>query len=180
MHDWGKADERFQALLRGGNRILARMHPLLLAKSGEVGLSIGERRRQRKMSELPDLFRHEFLSLQMADSGKGGSISGDRDVVLHQIAAHHGWARPFAPVSIDQEKPGIRLRLDGVNLRLSQDERAAMTPAHRIGSGVADRFWRLTRRFGWWGLAYLEAVFRLADWSASDKGAHEKEQKVAA
>ena len=33
--------------------------------------------------------------------------------------------------------------------------------------GLAERFWRIVRKFGWWGAAYREAVFRLADHAQS-------------
>jgi CRISPR-associated endonuclease/helicase Cas3 len=32
-----------------------------------------------------------------------------------------------------------------------------------LGSGWPSLFWRLVRRYGPWGLAYLESVVRLAD-----------------
>jgi CRISPR-associated endonuclease/helicase Cas3 len=85
------------------------------------------------------------------------------DLALHLIASHHGRCRPFAPVVEDL---GGDLAYGGH--RITGDQRIAESP-HRLESGVADRFWRLTRRHGWWGLAYLEAILRLGDWKASKK-----------
>jgi CRISPR-associated endonuclease/helicase Cas3 len=48
----------------------------------------------------------------------------------------------------------------------------------RVGSGVSERFWRLTRRYGWYGLAYLESLVRLADQRQSE-AEQEKPGKAA-
>jgi CRISPR-associated endonuclease/helicase Cas3 len=32
---------------------------------------------------------------------------------------------------------------------------------------VAERFWKQVKKYGWWGLAYIESVLRLADQQAS-------------
>lgn len=167
-HDWGKADERFQAMLIGGDRDDAWAQPTLWAKSSRVPMSPGARRTARQRSGLPDGFRHEMLSVLLAECA-GDQLSldvGDRELMLHLIASHHGHARPFAPAVIDEEPPGVSLELLNAPVRLTTAQRDSK-PMHRLDSGVAERFWRLTRRFGWWGLAYLEAVLRLADQRAS-------------
>jgi len=166
LHDAGKADERFQALLHNTPFLLdPDAEPL--AKGERIPQTPDARRRLRNQIDLPDGFRHEFLSLALA--ARCDDLPSDnerRDLVLHLIAAHHGHARPFAPVCIDEAPPDVEFAFNGSSLRITAAERI-QTPAHRLDSGVAERFWRLTRRYGWWGLAYLEAIMRLADWHAS-------------
>jgi CRISPR-associated endonuclease/helicase Cas3 len=122
-----------------------------------------QRKEARERAGLPEGFRHEMLSVQVVE---GGKLIGDdhqqRMLILHLVAAHHGYARPFAPVIVDPEPPEVAV--NGVTLAGST---RSEVPPHRIDSGIADRFWKLTRWYGWWGLAYLEAVLRLADQQAS-------------
>ncbi len=72
-----------------------------------------------------------------------------QDVVLHLIAAHHGRGRPHFPQEEAFDPHGDH---------------------HSIGSlgvNVPRRFARLQRKYGRWGLAYLESLLRAADWAAS-------------
>jgi CRISPR-associated endonuclease/helicase Cas3 len=158
LHDVGKADPRFQAYLAG--RGSCRTTGPLLAKSDRPR-TVWQDRELKELLHLPRGFRHELLSMLMAE--RDPSIEGaHRDVILHLIATHHGWARPFPPVVLDAEPPGVQF--DG--LACSAHERLDRPP-HRLDSGVVERFWTLTRRYGWWGLAYLESILRLADQHAS-------------
>lgn len=167
-HDLGKADERFQAMLRRTDRtdawLLTGLDTALLAKSDGLPQTPAQHRQARERAGLPEGFRHEMLSVQIVEQTelRKQAAESHLDLILHLIASHHGYARPFAPVVIDEECPEVSVN----NVTLTSEQRRACPP-HRIDSGIAERFWELTCRYGWWGLAYLEAVLRLADQQAS-------------
>lgn len=173
LHDLGKVDPRFQAMLHRGNLLLAASAPEPLAKSMTVPETRAARQRAREQAGLPAGFRHELLSSQLAEASDVLPVECEmRELVLHLIASHHGHARPFAPIVKDEAPPEVDLTIELANgaarTYLSAGDRIKLPPPHRLDSGVAERFWRLSRRYGWWGLAYLEALLRLADWAASE------------
>lgn len=166
-HDVGKLDERFQLVLRQGDEIASGVGEPL-AKSAFMPTSPERREAIREAAGLPKGFRHELLSFQLVERHAGLSANEHAtDLVLHLIASHHGHARPFAPVVPDQDLPAVSGRHDGIVIALDAVDRKRFVEPHSIGSDISDRFWRLSRRYGWWGLAYLEAVLRLADWYGS-------------
>jgi CRISPR-associated endonuclease/helicase Cas3 len=170
LHDWGKADPRFQALLVGGIVAAAPSGDALLAKSVRIPVSALARKRARERAGLPNGFRHEMLSLHLASLADAKSFLPDadarKDLTLHLIASHHGHARPFAPVVDDSEPPDMSIFVNGKTLSVTTTERLTNV-ACSLDSDVSERFWQLTRRHGWWGLALLEANIRLADQQAS-------------
>lgn len=166
-HDAGKLDPRFQILLHQGDELAALEAQRPLAKSAWIPASPAQRRALREASGLPERFRHEMLSIQLVQEQSNlATEEAARDLLLHLIASHHGYARPLAPICDDTQPPSVQGKLGDTSFLLSRDERLKWI-AHRVDSGLADRFWRLTRRYGWWGLAYLEAIIRFGDWYAS-------------
>jgi len=177
LHDIGKLDERFQIVLQNGDELAARRaleKCAPLAKSEKVTLTPSRRRAIRESARLPETFRHEMLSAHLSDALGLIDNGENRELALHLIECHHGFARPFAPVARDANPPALDLAPLGIARVFSSEERAVLPPAGQLDSGVAERFWKLTRRFGWWGLAYLEAMLRLADWHASRHAREEK------
>jgi CRISPR-associated endonuclease/helicase Cas3 len=158
FHDAGKADPRFQDWLYRNSGLNFTPSPRpLIAKTTPTSPEIIQQ--TREASGYPKGARHELLSvhlLQHDDALK--AQAQDWELVLHLIASHHGRCRPFAPVVDDPNPATVDATLFDHPVRGQ-----TRTDLERLDSGVADRFWRLTHKYGWWGLAYLEAIFRLAD-----------------
>jgi CRISPR-associated endonuclease/helicase Cas3 len=163
LHDVGKADPRFQRWLVGGDEIREALRDELLAKSALPPGNARQRRIARERAGYPLRCRHELLSLAMVQ-GHADALNEahDRDLVLHLVASHHGWCRPFPPAFMDEHDIEVRFRHGAHELAATTRHQLA-----RLDSGVAPRFWKLVARYGWWGLAWLEAVLRLADHRAS-------------
>jgi CRISPR-associated endonuclease/helicase Cas3 len=165
LHDIGKADPRFQVWLRNGDEIAAALDPEPLAKSDVNPRNRAALRRARERAGYPKGGRHEFQSLALLQA-EPRALSGanDGDLVLHLVASHHGHARPLAPVVGDTAPCDVKVVHGDISLVARSDH-----GLDRLDSGVPDRFWRLVRRYGWWGLAFLEAILRLADHRCSEE-----------
>lgn len=162
LHDLGKADPRFQVILYGGDEIGA-ASGRLLAKSSLSELDRGRQRQVQQRSGYPPGTRHELMSLALIeDRPEFEARAHDWDLVCHLVSSHHGRCRPFAPAALDHDPRQVRVSVDGLALISSSDHGLA-----RLDSGVPDRFWALVRRYGPYGLAWLEAIFQLADHQCS-------------
>jgi CRISPR-associated endonuclease/helicase Cas3 len=89
-------------LLHGGDESAASVGAPL-AKSAELPERKRRRSEIRENARLPNGFRHEFLSMQLAEHfGLAPRDEESRQLALHLIASHHGYARPFAPLVPDE------------------------------------------------------------------------------
>jgi len=132
LHDEGKAASRWQEAFRApkGERPFAKTR-------GPIN------------QKLLDGYRHELGSyLEAIKDERVWQLTPElRDLVLHLIVSHHGFARPV------------------IGLRGVDD-----VPPSRLGEharDIAERFARLQLQWGPWGLAWWESLMRSADQQAS-------------
>ena len=163
LHDAGKADPRFQAMLAGGDPWNRPDGPPL-ARSGRswsphAWTSAG----------LPRGWRHEALSVNMARTHPHLAAARDPALVLWLIGSHHGLGRPFFDfVDPAPERPLPCLDVTEWRLPENQSGPQALMFDH-CGADWPALFEDLKRRCGIWGLAHLEAILRLADHRASEE-----------
>lgn len=162
VHDLGKADPRFQLSLYEANPILMRQVNKLLAKSIKPPANLPTVMKYYNLSGYPRGARHECYSIALIEDHKQlADESIDRDLLLHLVGTHHGRGRPLMPAIDD---PGTAISLESGNIAFSFVGQHGL---EQLDSGWIDRFWQLNRRYGYWGLAYLEMLLRLADQSQS-------------
>jgi CRISPR-associated endonuclease/helicase Cas3 len=178
LHDIGKADPRFQLMLRGGSEVEFFKDESLWAKSPmPPGAREAHRVAQRK-SGYPRGARHEVQSLAMMDSQIAALREcltrldvkePDLDLVLHLVASHHGHCRPFAPVVVDERPVDVTLcrHTSSTFGAIDFGSTTSNHGLHRLDSPLADRFWALVAKYGWQELCWFEAILRLADHRAS-------------
>lgn len=165
LHDIGKADPRFQTWLHEGDHIAAAAGESL-AKSAMNPRDRSTWNQARKLAQFPDGYRHECLSVAMlSDHPILDREDIDAELVKYLVGTHHGRGRPFFSAnSGDTDDSGDTTRFE------TDGERFEHTTSHRLfrlDSGWTELFWSLTRRYGYWGLAHLETILRLADHKAS-------------
>jgi CRISPR-associated endonuclease/helicase Cas3 len=138
LHDEGKKAQRWQRAFRAERD----------AKKFNINGHLAKTRGPINQQVLGG-YRHEFGSLPHAqDDAEFQKLPQDmQNLVLHLIAAHHGFARPLIATDGCEDAPPSVL-----------EDRARE---------VALRFARLQKRWGPWGLAWWESLLRAADAQAS-------------
>ena len=166
LHDAGKAGHRFQVYLAGGDPWNRPDGPAM-AKSGRR-LPNGAWAR----AGLPTGWRHEALSVWMAQAHRRFAEARDPALVLWLIGTHHGFGRPFFGFadprggSAGHEDPAACLDVE--NWRLAPGPGPQSMAFDVDGADWAALYQQLKQRYGIWGLAYLETILRLADHRASE------------
>ncbi|GJF33651.1 hypothetical protein KNE206_63510 [Kitasatospora sp. NE20-6] len=167
-HDSGKQHPRMQCMLCAGDALHADSLPEPLAKSSMDPNNRTARRQAAHLANWSKDLRHEALSAAAVrtwlTTHPTTAHGLDHDLITHLVAAHHGYARPLFPAFPDPEPVLVECTMpDHTTIEIS----SAVIGTDWDGP---DRFRALNQRYGFWGLAVLEAVVRLADIACSEEG----------
>ncbi len=160
-HDLGKLDSRMQEWmwLSLPSRVDASLLPL--GKSGSR-LSPRDLERLRKQAGYPPGQRHEHVVA-------ASLLRSKPSLEAHLIATHHGRGRPLPEASRDMENWEIEIEKN-VSECVGWQNPQVLLSQHQLeslNSRYLMNFSALLSKRGPWGLAYLEALLRLADFKAS-------------
>jgi CRISPR-associated endonuclease/helicase Cas3 len=149
-HDDGKQDRRFQVVLG------AKAGRPALAKSG--GASSRRAQLAKARSGLPTGWRHEQLSVVLAQRALANDDRDQCDLVLRLVGTSHGRGRSAFPHGADQ--------------LIDPHDRTLKTLARDLfdHGGWEELIEATHRRIGPWACAYLEALLRAADCTVSKEG----------
>lgn len=155
LHDLGKVDPRFQRWLDPDGT--GNGSPL--AKSSSPA---SRRTAARIAAGWPQGGRHELLSARLVAAwiAEHHPLTPDDELLLHLVASHHGHGRPSVSAVSDPHPPVVRGAISNRSVAVSGD-------LSEPDWSQPSRFRALCERYGYWGLALLEAVVRQADHAAS-------------
>lgn len=171
-HDLGKIDPRFQTFLHAGDYTQAAIAIQSQKWAAKSAMDPQDRQQYytaRQAAAYPRGLRHEELSVRLVDSARHYGIFGTETwtadewaLVRHLIGTHHGWGRPWFPSVSDPHPISVDVTYQNLVCK------AHTTPElHHLNARWIDQFVQLNQHWGYWGLAYLEALVRLADYAAS-------------
>lgn len=171
-HDLGKVEPRFQAMLCGGYEYEAMLVDEPLAKSGINAADHNARRIAARRSGLPQGARHEAWSAALVSTylaEAADSYSFDPDLVIHLVASHHGYARPWLPPVMDRKPRDVVAVLTDLATGMAETK-VSVSSGATVDFDHPARFVHLNERYGRWGLALLESIVRCADMTVSGEG----------
>ncbi|MCL4341700.1 MAG: type I-U CRISPR-associated helicase/endonuclease Cas3 [Candidatus Thermoplasmatota archaeon] len=170
LHDLGKADPRFQSWLRGGLPFTESTP--LLAKSHGPGNDLRSIAKARETAGYPKGGRHECYSYALIRTNPKllGDGVNDPDLVSYIVGVHHGRGRPLMPVI---EDPGTSIQFDFFGQSVTFEGNHGL---EMLDSEWPSLFWNLVRKYGYWGLPYMEMIVRLGDHRESEEEAMNREK----
>ena len=146
IHDLGIAETRMQTLLHGSAARARFASPIAKGKT---------HRQIHQVDAAMTGYRHEIASVRVAEILIPGKVS---KLAKHLVLSHHGHCRPYLPC---QPQVAMQFRI--------ADKMVELPPLDQIDFDLEQirRHVALQEKFGIYGLAWLEAIFRLAEWQAS-------------